>query len=109
MSPNLFFGFPKRELAYGTEEAKQVHSIEKYTEMEILKIVKENNLGDAIDLTSGANLMLFFTDKEGNDARADYEAAKSAGLDVSKVEWLSKAAMQAVSPTAELLLIRSVQ
>jgi len=84
-------------LAYGTEEAKKVHLIEKYTETELLKIVKENNIEDTIDLSSGAHLILYITDKEENDARADYEAAKAAGLDVSKVEWLSKEAMQAVS------------
>jgi len=95
--PNFFFDFLKRKLSYGEEEAKKVHAIEKYTETELLKIVKESNIGDTIDLSSGAHLVLFITDKEEENARADYSAAKDAGLDVSEVEWLSKETMQAYS------------
>lgn len=96
--PNFFFGFPNHKLAYGEEEAKKLHAIEKYTETELLRIVKENNIGDTIDLSSGAHVMLFITDKEEEDARADYATAKDAGLDVSEVEWLSKESMQGVGP-----------
>jgi hypothetical protein len=95
---NHFFDFATRKQAYGEEEAKKVHAIEKYTEAELLKIVREHNLGGIIDLSSGAHLMLFITEKEEMDAKADYIAAKGAGLDVSEVEWLSKETMQAVSP-----------
>ena len=63
-----------------------------------MKLVKKSNIGDTIDLSSGAHLVVFITEKEEADARADYVAAKDAGLDVSEVEWLSKEAMQAVGP-----------
>lgn len=66
--------------------------------MELLKIVEENSLGETIDLSSGAHLMLFITDKEETDAMADYVAAKAAALEVSEVEWLSKETMQGVRP-----------
>jgi hypothetical protein len=96
--PNYFFSFLVRKDAYGEEEAKKVHEIEKYTETELLRIVREHNLGNIVDLSSGAHLMLFVTEKEEMDAKADYAAAEAAGLDVSEVEWLSKETMQAVSP-----------
>ncbi|KAF8233887.1 FAD dependent oxidoreductase [Tricholoma matsutake] len=92
--PNFFFGFQKHILDYGVEEAKKIYGIEQYTEMELLKIVEENSLGETIDLSSGAHLMLFITDKEETDAMADYVAAKAAALEVSEVEWLSKETMQ---------------
>ena len=98
MIPNYCFGFQARKRTYGEDEAKKIHLIEKYTEKEIIKIVEEHQLGDVIDLSSGAHVMMFVTEKEETDARVDYEAAKTAGLDVSEVEWLSKETMQAVSP-----------
>ena len=41
---------------------------------------------------------MFFTDEDAKGAKEDYDQAKEAGVDLSKVEWIEEADMKEVRP-----------
>jgi hypothetical protein len=52
---------------------------------------------DTVDLVQGGHVRLLCTDEDVIDAKVDFDAARDAGADVSKVEWLSKDEVEEVS------------
>jgi hypothetical protein len=52
-----------------------------------------------VDLVEGGHVRLYFTDREKEEAEADFSAARDAGVDLSSVEWLSRGEMNAVRAT----------
>jgi hypothetical protein len=89
--------FCEREAGYGEEQAKRSFAIQNYTTSEIVKILDMEKLGDAVDLVAGGHVAMLLTETEVKQAKADYAAAKAAGLNLDDVEWLSKEEMQTVS------------
>ncbi|THH16847.1 hypothetical protein EW146_g3855 [Bondarzewia mesenterica] len=87
---NTFFEFEANKAAWGLDDAIKSVALEDYTVSEIVGLLQSQNLGDAVDLVSGGRVHLLFTEKEVQEAHADYLGAKNAGVDVSDSELLSK-------------------
>lgn len=71
--------------------------LENYTANQITKILQDNDKVQHVDFVQGGRVILLFTEREQEDLRAEFEAAKTAGVDVSKVQWLRKEEVQSVS------------
>lgn len=97
LSPTRFLNFTTLEAAYGTDEARRQHALEKHTAESLIDIIRQEKLEATVDFVVSGHVALFLTDKEAQDARADYAAAEAAGVDLSGIEWLEKEAMQAAS------------
>jgi len=96
LTPNPFIGFRAHSARYGTNEALKSLAIEQYTASQILKILDSEKLSDAVDLVEGGRTCLIFTEQSGKDWEADFEAARAAGVDLSKIEWINKKTMEEV-------------
>lgn len=81
------------------DDAVRALALEQHTVSEMAKLLKGNNKEDFVDLTHGGRLILLFTDQEHSEVKADYEAAKAAGIDMSGVQWLVKEEVWNVSTT----------
>ncbi|KAH8077870.1 FAD dependent oxidoreductase [Cristinia sonorae] len=90
LTAHKFGEFRRWQKELGQEEAMRALEIEQYTVKELTRILKENGKEEYVDLTHGGRLMLMFSEQELTETKADYEAAKSAGADMTGVEWLSK-------------------
>jgi len=90
LAPCNFFGFKHRSETFGLDEARRAILIEEYTAKCLSGILRAEGLESAVDLVNGGRTNLFFSAREEQEARADFEAAKHAGVDVSGVQWLSK-------------------
>ncbi len=72
-------------------------AIQRYTVAQVLKIVHDLGQENHVDLVSNAHVDILFTEEELVSAKADYEAAQAAGVDLSYVDWLSREQMKTVS------------
>ena len=97
MTPYPFNGFVSKQKLYGTEETIKTLKLEKYTATEIVKLIKKHNLEEAVDLVNGGHHTLIFTDEEMSEARADYDAANEAGVNLEDFEWYTAKEMESVS------------
>lgn len=88
-------GFAAREKLYGRDEALREVALQQYNVSELLRTVREANQEAELDVVSGGHVELFFSQKEFEDAKADFAAAQSAGVDVRFVEWLTREEVQA--------------
>ncbi|GJE98599.1 FAD dependent oxidoreductase [Phanerochaete sordida] len=88
-------GFRWLRQLYGEDEAVRGLAIERYTAAEVFRILKENAKVEHVDFVPGGRVILLFTAQEHDSARADYDAAKEAGIDLSDVEWLSREEVKA--------------
>lgn len=86
-----------RESLYGKAEAIRATALEQYTVAEVLKVIREHGRETDVDLVSGGLTELAFSEQELAEAKADFAAAQAAGVDVSRVKWLSKEEVQEVS------------
>ncbi|KAF5381711.1 hypothetical protein D9615_005571 [Tricholomella constricta] len=91
LTPVVFSHFSDRAKTYGTEEAKKIYALEHYTADELLKIIEAQGLQTIVDLVASDHIGLLVTEKEVQDAKVDFDAAESAGVNVNDVTWLSKA------------------
>jgi hypothetical protein len=105
LTPVTFKRFHENEKLHGTDEALRALAIENYTVSEMLGILHTEELGDAVDLVQGGHAELLFTEKESETAKANFDSAKSAGVDLSRVEWITKDQMESVSSTCLLSLV----
>ena len=87
--------------SYGTDEALRAVALEKHVVTEVVKLVKDSGKEADIDLVSGGTTMLWVSDEEAAQGRADYDAAKAAGADLSEVHLLTSDEMLKVC--AELM------
>lgn len=62
----------------------------------MLGIIESNSLADSVNLAAWGHNELFLTEQDAIQAKADLEAAKTAGLDVSSVSFLDKDQMDEV-------------
>jgi glycine/D-amino acid oxidase-like deaminating enzyme len=93
LTPNPFLGFRKRSAECGTDEALRSLAIERYTVSALLEILESEGLANAVDLVEGGHITMALTERDFQDAQDDYHAARAAGVDLHRVEWLSKGEM----------------
>jgi hypothetical protein len=92
-----FFGFRKLVAQHGIEQAIRTYALEDHTVSSIKKLLDAEKLTDAVDLVSGGRITLLFSKLNFSDTRADFDAAKDAGVDVGDVEWINREDMLKVS------------
>ncbi|CCL99502.1 uncharacterized protein FIBRA_01520 [Fibroporia radiculosa] len=100
LTPIAFRDFRPAATAHGTDEALRWLALERHTATEIVKIIQEHELEQTVDLVEGGHIDLMFTPEEVADMKADYEAAKEAGVDLNNVRWFDEAEMKAQHGTA---------
>ena len=96
LTSHLFFEFQHQQATDGTDEALRNYRIEEYVVSEVKKLLEEAGQLDFVDFVPGGRLGLIFTDEELVSVKADYAAAKEAGVDVSQVTWFNKEETQQV-------------
>ena len=77
----------------GLAEARKQYALEQHTVEHITSIVGSNEWNDDVDLVNGGHIQMLVTDEEVEEAKADYDAAASAGLKLESVSWISKEEM----------------
>ncbi|KAF9068891.1 FAD dependent oxidoreductase [Rhodocollybia butyracea] len=95
LTPNMFIDFCDFKEQYGQQEALKALKLEQHTATSILQFISAQNFAESVDLVAGDHITTFLTDEELLRAKADYDATKAAGVDLSDVDWLSKEEMQA--------------
>ncbi|CDO74745.1 hypothetical protein BN946_scf184411.g2 [Trametes cinnabarina] len=90
LTANFFNEFTVYSALFGVEDAKRAIALEQRTVSEIIKLVEAADKDAELDLVSGGRVHLLFTEPEVVEAKADYEAAKAADLDLSEVEFLTE-------------------
>ncbi|KAL4066328.1 FAD dependent oxidoreductase, partial [Scleroderma yunnanense] len=89
LTPISFFNFAGQEEQYGIEEAIRSSALETYTASSIVNVIERHGWSKEIDLVNGGHVSLFFTQDEIKRLERDFERAKSAGLDLDDVQWLT--------------------
>ncbi|KAJ6582121.1 FAD dependent oxidoreductase [Mycena capillaripes] len=95
LTPAVFIDFCGYQSKYGTEQAKRSFDLENHTASEIVKLICAEGWTDTVDLVENGHTTFFFTPGELEGARADFEAAKAAGIDPPDVRWLTQAETRA--------------
>lgn len=90
LTPYPYTYFRNLVTKYGAHEAKRGLEHENYTADQILRIIREERLAEKVDLVHGGHCTLFLTSREYEYSRADFEAARAAGVNLENVEWLDK-------------------
>lgn len=90
LTPHAFAHFTSLSKLFGQEDAIRSLELERYTSSEIRKILQGSNKVDDVDLVSDGRVILLFSKQEEELTRAEFEAAKAAGINLSDVEWLTK-------------------
>jgi len=90
LSPVAFSNFDLASQRFGADEALRWLALERHTVTEIVKIVEEHGLEEAVDLVNSGRIELLITPEELADAQADYEAARAAGVHLDDVHWLTE-------------------
>jgi hypothetical protein len=96
LTAHNFLGYRRDTAAWGIFDAIRAVDIEDHVVDAIASLVKDAGVEADVDLVEGSRTILFFTNEEEAEARADYEAAKAAGVDVSAAEWLSEGEVEKV-------------
>ncbi|KAJ7574549.1 FAD dependent oxidoreductase-domain-containing protein [Mycena floridula] len=92
LTPAIFSSFKRAQESYGTEEALRGFALETYTAKKMLDIIGEHQLD--VDLVQGGHITLCLSSADFEKNRDDFNAAKSAGIDVSDVKWFDKNKMK---------------
>ncbi|KAJ7694587.1 FAD dependent oxidoreductase [Mycena rosella] len=95
LTPAVFLDFCGYQAKYGTDQAVQALELENHTASEIVKLIRNEGWTEAVDLVAGGHTTTFFLPSELTGGKADFEAAKLAGLDLKDVRWLTKEEMEA--------------
>lgn len=89
LTPACFFKFAGREEKYGIDEAIRSSAVEAYTASSLVDIIEKHDWSKEVDLVDGGNVSLLFTQDETETIERDFERAKSAGLNLEGVQWLT--------------------
>lgn len=100
LTAHNFLDFASDWKTHGLEEAKRAFAIEEHTAAEIARVVREQDLEQAVGYVVGGRTVPAFSDEELETMKTSYEAAKSAGIDVTPIEWLSGDQVQEVTRNA---------
>ncbi|TCD71721.1 hypothetical protein EIP91_005487 [Steccherinum ochraceum] len=90
LTPDKWSDFVRLENERGLDEALRTLAIERHTADELIRIMGQSGKADYVDLTHGGRLILLFSDEELAKVKANYEASKAAGTNMTGVSWLSK-------------------
>ncbi|RPD57281.1 FAD dependent oxidoreductase [Lentinus tigrinus ALCF2SS1-6] len=90
LTPVYFQFFTEYVAAHGTEDAVRAIALEQYVASSIVDLLHSTGQADAVDLVAGGRVYLLVSEDQEARAKADYEAAKAAGVDVSAVRFLGK-------------------
>ena len=88
--PMSFNGFTKREEQHGTDEATRSCALEFHSTSSMIDIIERSGWSEGIDMVKSTNFNLLFTEDEEMHAKIDLERAKSAGLNLDGVRWVSE-------------------
>ncbi|KZT21543.1 FAD dependent oxidoreductase [Neolentinus lepideus HHB14362 ss-1] len=94
LTSRAFIDFRDFSQKYGQEEVVKSIAIEQHTVKCIIDLIKAEKIEHEVDLVSGGHVDLAILDEELAYAKADFEAAKAAGLDLSHVKWFNRDEMQ---------------
>ena len=83
--------------AHGTEDAVRAVALEQHVTSSIVHLLRSTGKADPVDLVAGGRLYLLVSENQEARAKADYDAAKAAGVDVSAARFLDKEEMLRVS------------
>ncbi|KAJ7736538.1 FAD dependent oxidoreductase [Mycena maculata] len=95
LTPAVFLDFCGYQSRYGTAQATRSFELENHTASEIIKLIRKEGWTTAVDLIDGGHITVFFTHSEFASAKADFEAAETAGVDLANVRWLTETEMKA--------------
>ncbi|KAJ7083784.1 FAD dependent oxidoreductase [Mycena epipterygia] len=94
LTPLVFLDFCGYQSKYGTDQALRSFALEDRTASEIVKLIRSEGWTEAVDLVERGHTTMFFTPTEAAAVKADFEAAKTAGMDLKDVRWLTKENME---------------
>lgn len=94
LTPHTFYSFAVRQNQFGTDEAIRSSALEERTASSLVNIIERNGWSEKVDLVSGGNVCLFFTEDEERGTRTDFECAEYAGISVDDVQWLTRDAVE---------------
>jgi hypothetical protein len=97
LMPYTFFDFRRLAALHGIEQAMRSYKMEDRTVTEIRNLLEAEKLVDVVDFVPGGRVTLLFSDKNIENTRADFDAAKAAGIDLGDVEWIDRENMLKVS------------
>jgi hypothetical protein len=87
----------RRQVLYGTEDAVRASALESHVTQSLLDLIKENDLAESVDLQQDGHITLLFTPEEEVQARADFAAAKEAGVQgLDSVQFVDAETMKSV-------------
>ncbi|KAI0765583.1 FAD dependent oxidoreductase [Trametes elegans] len=94
LTANAFDEFAAYSALFGEDDAKRALALEGRTVDEVVKVVRATGKEAELDLVPGGRTNLFFTEAEITEAKLNFAAAQKAGIDLSRVEFLSKEQVQ---------------
>ena len=97
MTDEIFKGFLQLEERFGTEGAIAGLAIEGHTVSRVIDILRDNESEAHVDLVQGGRTILLFTEEKHERAQQNFAAAKDAGINVDRVEWLTKEQVEKAS------------
>ncbi|KAI6032375.1 hypothetical protein BKA83DRAFT_682572 [Pisolithus microcarpus] len=89
LTPHTFYSFAVRQNQFGTDEAIRSSALEERTASSLVNIIERNGWSEKVDLVSGGNVCLFFTEDEERGTRTDFEC-----INVDDVQWLTRDAVE---------------
>ena len=96
LTARVFEEFVSLQQNYGTSQALKSFALEHNTVDAILKIVHDHNLTDVIDLDALGRIKLSITEREMVEAKANMDAAREAGINLSETQWINEHDMNKV-------------
>ena len=96
LTAHVFKDFVSLQQKYGASQALKSIALEHYTVDAILKIVHDHNLTDVIDLDALGRIILSITEREMVEAKANMDAAREAGVNLSETQWINEHDMNKV-------------
>ena len=96
LTPAHFQDFQEHLSVMGPVEAKKQYYLEQHTANSLVSIIESNDWVEDVDLVNGGHIQMLVSKEEVEEARADYESAANAGLNIDAVKWISKEEMYEV-------------
>ncbi|KAF7356167.1 FAD dependent oxidoreductase [Mycena venus] len=90
LTPLVFIDFCGYQAKYGSDQAVRCFKLENHTASEIVKIIRKEGWSETVDFVENGHTTIVFTAGELESMKADFEAAITAGIDLSDVRWLAK-------------------
>ncbi|KAF8515231.1 FAD dependent oxidoreductase-domain-containing protein [Hysterangium stoloniferum] len=89
LTPSIYQSIRSNAAKYGISDAIRGLAIENHTADNIVSFIKSYGVENDVDLVYSQHIDLFFTEEEEKNAKADYDAAKLAGIGIDGIDFLS--------------------